>query len=142
MFAQLKVLVRNLVTLLYTKLINLNAFPLWDFGSHVDRMTAIRLGQWATRLHIILFAIGFAILAVYTVIRPQTLTKTFDKPTFNLYNHLKRHYGDKLECLCSSIASKHNRYVDVKPVFHEVRKDTIETTLLKEYVHLRSKYFH
>jgi hypothetical protein len=114
-------------------------------------MIATRLGQWATRLYIILLTIGFATLAVYTVIRPQTLTKTFDRPSLNIYNHLKHDYGDKLECSCSSIASTYDQYVNIEPVFHEVRrdysnlfkvKDDIETMLLKEYVHLSSKYFH
>jgi hypothetical protein len=115
-------IIRNLVTYLYNTVVDLNIFPVRDFGSNVNRTTAKRLGQWSTRLFIILFIIGLSILALYTIVKPQVRTNTFDKPSLNVYNRLKRDYEDKLECPCSSIASTYNQFVKIEPVFHQVRK--------------------
>ena len=133
---------RNLTTLVYTKLVHLNIFSLRDFEINTDRMTTQRLGQWATRLYIVLLAIGLVILTLYTIVQPQTLTKTFDRPPLNVYNHLKQEYGDALKCSCSSIASTFNQFVNIEPEFHEVRRDysnlpriknEAKTILLTEY---------
>jgi hypothetical protein len=86
-------------------------------------MTSRRLGQRATRLYIVLFIIGLAILALYTAVQPQTLTNNFDTSSLSLYNHLAQQYGYKLKCSCSLIASTYNQFVEMKPVFHEVRND-------------------
>ena len=121
-FSRVKLLVRQLMTLFYTKLVTLNLFTLREFGSQVNRITAEHLGQWTTRLYIVLLAVGIAILALYTVIQPQTLTETFLKPSFSEYNRLKQVHGDELQCSCSLIASKYNRFVEIKPVFHQVKR--------------------
>ncbi|CAF0893736.1 unnamed protein product [Rotaria sordida] len=99
---------------------NLNIFPLRYFGSNVDRRIAKYLGKLATRLYIILFIIGLAILTLYTIVRPQIITKTFDKPSFYLYNKLKKEYQDKLKCSCSVIASKYKQFVQIEAIFHQI----------------------
>ncbi len=86
-------------------------------------MTTKRIGQWSTRLYIVLLIIGLAILALYSVIQPQTLTKNFAKPSLSLYNHLAQQYGDKLKCSCSLIASTYDQFIKIEPVFHEVKRD-------------------
>ena len=120
---RLKMTIRNLATLLYTELVNLNIFPLRNFGSKTDQITAERLGRWSTRLHFVLLIIGLFILAIFTIVQPQPLTKTFDKPDLNFYNHLIEKYGNELKCSCSLIASTHNKFVTIEPVLHQVRKD-------------------
>jgi hypothetical protein len=118
---RLKMIIRNLVTLLYTTAVNLNIFSLMDFGRGVDRTRAARLGKYATRLYIILFITGLAVLTLYTIVQPETLTKTFYNPPLIAYNRLRRHYGDKLVCSCSLIASPYHQFVKIHSVFHEVR---------------------
>ncbi|CAF3922339.1 unnamed protein product, partial [Rotaria sordida] len=83
-------------------------------------MTTKRFGQWATRLYIILLIIGLIILALYTIVQPQTLTKNFEKPSLNLYNELQQDHGDTLKCSCSVIASTYNQFITIKPIFHEI----------------------
>lgn len=117
----MRAIIRNAVTLLHTTLANLNLFSVRDFGSSVDRMTAKRLGQWTTRLYLIVLIIGMTMLVLNTIIQPQILTKTFDKPSFDLYKDLKRIHGDELKCSCSLIASKYDRFVKIEPVFHQVK---------------------
>jgi hypothetical protein len=93
-----------------------------DFGSSVDRMTAKRLGQWATRLYMVLFVVGLVILGIYNAARPTTKTADFDVSSLSSYERLFQKYGNELKCTCSSIASKYDRFVKIEAVFHEVRK--------------------
>ncbi|CAF4110386.1 unnamed protein product, partial [Adineta steineri] len=111
------IMIRKLIKLLSTKLIELNVFSTRDFGSNTDQITAKRYGRWATRLYIILFLICLIILIFYTTIQPHSLTKTFDQPSFIRYTHLKKTYGNKLKCSCSKIASTYDRFVEIKPEF-------------------------
>lgn len=121
-FKRLKMGMQKLIKGFYTKLIDFNIYTTRDFGSNVNRLMVKSLGQWATRLYIVVLIIGLATFAVYTVIQPETLTKTFDKPSFDEYNYLRQTHGDKLECSCSIIASKYDHFVQIEPVFHQVRK--------------------
>lgn len=95
-------------------------FPLRIFGSSIDRTRAKRLGQIATRLYIILLIINLVIATLYTIVRPETLTNTFDKPSYDLYNRLLVEHNDSLRCHCSSISSMYKEYVTIEPVFHQV----------------------
>ncbi|CAF0878289.1 unnamed protein product [Adineta steineri] len=83
-------------------------------------MTAKRLGEWTTRLYIILFIVGLFVLLVYTIARRQTETKTFNQPSFILYNRLHYEHQDKLECSCSFIASKFKKFVEIEAKFHQI----------------------
>ncbi|UJR19648.1 hypothetical protein I4U23_022782 [Adineta vaga] len=116
----LKTKIQNIIKLLRTALVDLNIFILRDFGSNVDRVTAKRYGQWATRLYIILFLTSITILISYTITQPYTLTKKFDQPSFNYYNQLREIYGVELKCPCSRIASSYNQFVSIQPVFHSI----------------------
>ncbi|CAF1440439.1 unnamed protein product [Adineta steineri] len=83
-------------------------------------MKAKRLGQWATRLYVVLFALGLVILALHTIIRSQEFTKNFDGSSLNLYTKLFKRYGNKLKCPCSSIASPYKRFMNIEARFHEI----------------------
>lgn len=122
-FNRLKLIMKNLITLLYSSLVELNIFLVRDFGSNIDRTKVKSLGQWATRLFIVLFAVGLAILTLYTIVRPETFTKNFDEPSFNLYKQLFQRYGGELTCKCSSIASTYHRFVNIEARFHDVSKN-------------------
>lgn len=91
-----------------------------DFGSHVDRTKAKRLGQWATRLYIVLFVTLISILYIYNVVQSQTIKKTFNEPNIDFYNELIKDYGNQLKCPCSSITTMHNQFTQIKTVFHQV----------------------
>ncbi|CAF2840226.1 unnamed protein product [Rotaria sp. Silwood2] len=126
-------MVQNLKKRLHTKLIELNIFTLRDMGSDVDRITAKRFGQWATRLYVILFISALAILIFYTIIEPHTLTKNFDEPSFILYNHLRKTYGDELKCRCSKIAFTYNQFVEIEPIFHSGLNPNLTVYEQKDY---------
>ena len=114
---------RQLSMLVYNKLVTLNLFSVQHFGNNIDERTLKILGQWATRLYIILLTVGLVILALYTTIQPQTLTEVVDKPSITEYNRLMKTHGDRLKCSCSLIASKYDRFIKIQPVFHQVKRN-------------------
>ena len=106
--------------ILYTKLVNLNLFPLRYFGNATNRTTARRLGQFATRLYMVLITVGLVILIFYTIIQPQLIKKTVNRPSLDVYERLLRDHTETLRCPCSSIASFYGEFVSITPVFHQV----------------------
>lgn len=106
-----------------------------DFGSHIDQSKAKRLGQWATRLYIILFVIFISILYLYNAIQPQTITKTFDELTFPFYNELREKYENQLKCPCSLVTSTYNQFTHIQPVYHQVYQSFIRSSFsIKSYL--------
>ncbi|CAF1506657.1 unnamed protein product, partial [Adineta steineri] len=96
-------------------------------GSGMDRITAKHLGRWATRLYIALFISGLIILTIYSAVQPQVVTKTFNSPSFSIYNDSKQKYGDELKCPCSVIASPYDQFIEIEPIFHEVCSNPFAT---------------
>ncbi|CAF1486126.1 unnamed protein product, partial [Adineta steineri] len=58
----------------------------------------------------------FVILTLYTVIQPQTLTKSFSTPSLNFYKKLINDHSDELECPCSLISSPYDEYLQIQPI--------------------------
>ncbi|UJR34643.1 hypothetical protein I4U23_027420 [Adineta vaga] len=85
-----------------------------------QQVTAKYLGQWATRLYIILFFICLTIFFLFIIVQPQVLTKTFDKPSFDFYNSLKQQYDNQLDCSCSNISLVYYGLISIEPLFHEI----------------------
>ncbi|UJR20241.1 hypothetical protein I4U23_023372 [Adineta vaga] len=117
---RIKINLRTLITFLFTTLMNMNMFPLRTFSSHIERTKAKYLGQLATRLYILLLIISFVILTIYTIIQPRILTKTYDKPSLNMYHRLLLNHEDTLQCPCSSISSTYDQFITIEPIFHQV----------------------
>ncbi|CAF3664549.1 unnamed protein product [Adineta steineri] len=119
-FNRTKIIIQNMIKLLSKTLLQLNIFQPSDFGSSVDRLTAKQYGRWATRLCILLFLSSLIILIFYTIIRPHSVTKTFDQPLFSSYDRLQQIYKNELKCSCSQIASTYNKFVEIIPKFHPI----------------------
>ena len=117
---RLKSMKKKLIVLLYDVVINLNIFPPHYYGSHIDQMSAKRLGRHTTRLYFTLLILSFTILTIYTIVQKQIITKDFNQPTFDEYNQLIQIYGEQLTCICSSIASTYDHFVLMEPIFHPI----------------------
>ncbi|CAF1166746.1 unnamed protein product [Adineta ricciae] len=111
---------RQIFKRVYLELINLNIFCKRDFGHSINQEIAKRLGRWATRIYILLLIFGFVILAVYTVIKPVSITKTFPNPSLDTYDKLRSVYGDQLQCSCSFVSLVHRQFIEVQPKFHQI----------------------
>ena len=132
----------KVVKLLYTRLVALNMFPPRNFGSRLNQNKAKRLGQWTTRLYIVLLVASVVIWALQSAIEPRILTKSFTNPTFDEYRSLSRTHGDALLCPCSSISLKYEQFVQINPVFHQVRTHTTTHADDTRFVSLRTVYVH
>lgn len=117
---QVKAAPRKLVKLFRDKLTGLNIFPMRSFGNSLDSTQAKRLARLATRLYIILLILAMIILALYVIVQPELLTKTFVEPSRQLYDRLAREHLDTLQCPCSSISMTYERFVQIAPAFHQV----------------------
>ncbi|UJR38908.1 hypothetical protein I4U23_031576 [Adineta vaga] len=117
---RIKQMMRNLIMKSYTTLINVNIFPIRTFGSNIDRLQSKSLGRWATRLYIILLIISFVIFSFYMIIQPRILTKTVSQPSLMIYNRLLAEYDDTIQCPCSSVSSLYNKFINIRPEFHEI----------------------
>ncbi|CAF1013972.1 unnamed protein product [Adineta ricciae] len=118
--SHLKRISKEVFSFIYKTVIQLNVFSIRDFGSHTDRATAKHLGKWATRLYFVLLILGLTILTLYTIIQPQTVTITFDKPSFESYTQLEQKYGEKFKCTCSKIATKYSEFTKINAEFHKI----------------------
>lgn len=112
----------KIVTLLRTALVNLNIFPIRTFAANTDRHQAKYLGIVSTRVYIVLLIIGCPILALYTLIKPQILTVNIKKPSLTLYKSLLLEHLDTLRCSCFTTSSTYNRFMNIEPLFHQVRR--------------------
>ncbi|UJR06899.1 hypothetical protein I4U23_011189 [Adineta vaga] len=117
---RLKILIQKLLTLLRDLILNLNIFLRRDFDSNLDHNRAKHLGQWATRLYFVLFITILVVLTIYTIVQPQTITKTFNKLSFTLYKRHYQTYGNALECPCSLISSQYREFIIIQPEIHQV----------------------
>ncbi|CAF4171623.1 unnamed protein product, partial [Adineta steineri] len=117
---RMKILLKNLLKLLYTELITLTIFPSYSFGHINDRIRAKRLNQLASRLYILLLIIGFVILSLQTLVQPEVLTKTYTKPSLETYEYLLENHGDTVHCPCSITSSTYGKYIKIEAIFHQV----------------------
>ncbi|CAF1235054.1 unnamed protein product [Adineta steineri] len=117
---RLRNMIWKVMTALRSAVINLNLFNLRDFNRNLSRATATQLGQWASRLYILLFITGNIIFIITIVAQPQTITKRFDNPSLDKYNQLVKKYGDQLECPCSAIASTYESFAKIKHTHHQI----------------------
>ncbi|CAF1363233.1 unnamed protein product [Adineta steineri] len=117
---RLRNVIWKVMTTLRNAVINFNLFHLRDFNRNLNRATATKLGQWASRLYILLFITGNIIFIITIVAQPQTITKRFDNPSLDKYNQLVKKYGDQLECPCSAIASPYGSFAKIEPTYHQV----------------------
>jgi hypothetical protein len=118
---RLKIFARSLVTFFSRQLLDLNIFHVRTFGTDLNQATIKQLGQWSTRLYLVLLITTLASLALRTVIQPETLTKTFLKPSLNFYSALINDHNETLNCPCSLISLPYNEYVQIQPILHQVR---------------------
>ncbi|UJR12441.1 hypothetical protein I4U23_016617 [Adineta vaga] len=119
-YDRLRQLIQNRLKYMRTILTELNVFYRRDFSSNIDQRTAKYLGQWATRLFLILFSVALIILSLYTMVVSRTVTTIYTKPDLNMYTDLFQRYGSELKCPCSSIAFPYKDFIRVKARFHEV----------------------
>ena len=113
---------KNMIKMVSKAVFNLNIFPSGEFGNGIDRDTAKQLGRWSTRVYVALLATAVTILTLRTLVSPDTITKTQEKPSFDAYTDLTTHHRDTLQCPCSVASSPYSEFVHVEGRFHQVSR--------------------
>lgn len=114
--------VKRVLQSLLKAVIRLNLFPARVFGSRMDQLTAKHLGQWSTRLYVLVLAIVLTILTFRTLVSPKIFTKTFANPSQHTYKNLITDHRNTLQCPCSRISIPYRRFLQIDAQFHPVRR--------------------
>ena len=113
---------KNMTKMVSKAVFNLNIFPSGAFGNGIDRDTAKHLGRWSTRVYVALLAMAVTILTLRTLVSPETITKTLEKPSFDAYTDLTTHHRDTLQCPCSVASSPYSQFLQIEGRFHQVSR--------------------
>jgi hypothetical protein len=114
--------VKKILQSLWKVVVNLNLFPARVFDSRMDRSTAKHLGQWSTRLYILVLSTALTTLTFRTFVSPKLFTKTYANPSLDLYKNLVTDHGNTLQCPCSLSSSPYSRFLQIEAGFHPVKR--------------------
>ena len=114
--------VKKILQSLWKVAINLNVFPARVFDSRMDRSTAKHLGQWSTRLYILVLSTALTTLTFRTLVSPKLFTKTYANPSLDIYKNLVTDHGNTLQCPCSLSSFPYSRFLQIEAGFHPVKR--------------------
>ena len=117
--------VKKVLQTLLKVVVDSNIFSAGAFGGQVERSTAKRLGQWSTRLYILLLAAALIILTLRAMISPETFTNTYPNPSLGTYTKLVTNHRSTLQCPCSRISSPYSRFLQIEARFHRVSRTLV-----------------
>jgi hypothetical protein len=126
--------VKKILQSLWKIVINLNLFPARVFDSRMERSTAKHLGQWSTRLYIVILATALITLTFRTVVSPKLFTKTYANPSLDAYNNLVNDHATTLQCPCSLSSFPYSRFLQIEARFHPVSKKSLPSFLVTRLV--------
>ena len=81
----------------------------------------IRKNRHTTRVYLVLLITAFFILILYTSLRQVTITAIVKSPSMSKYTELSLKYPLTLQCPCSHIAIKYNKFISqIEPQYHQI----------------------
>jgi len=81
----------------------------------------IRINRQTTRVYLVLLITAFFILILYTSLRQVTITAIVKSPSVSEYTELSLQYPLTLQCPCSHIAIKYNKFISqIEPQYHQI----------------------
>lgn len=103
----------NCIKYLYTR-INL-------FESGSDDEDTIRKERYSSWIYIILFIGILTILISYTSFTEYTTSVTVEEPSKDAFESLMLKYSDTLQCPCTAAFGDYLAFVELKPIYHQVK---------------------
>ncbi|UJR18099.1 hypothetical protein I4U23_004999 [Adineta vaga] len=94
---------------------NLNIFQSESNDEHIKQNELL-----STRLFLIALPILLSIFSVYLSLNKQTKIINIDNPTQNQYEQLKNDSVNNLQCPCSHISIKYNKFISFQPRYHQI----------------------
>jgi hypothetical protein len=109
-------------------IVQYNLFP---SSSPVVSDREIRNQKISTYLFVIIMAVSFIILTVYTALQQVTKTISVKQPDYITYQKLYLQRSENLSCPCTTISVEQGMFVDIKPTFHPIcSSDFVSDTFL------------
>ena len=90
------------------------------FKSGLNEVEVVRKERWSTRLYLILLMMSLLVLVIYSAFGIQTVHVTVEEPSSELFERLQLRYSETLQCPCSQIAVKYERFIQIQPTYHRV----------------------
>ena len=103
----------SIVTIIKSHFLQLNLFK-----SGIENEQTVLNERRSTRLYLFLFILSLTILTFYYTVTPFTETVTLESPSFVKYSIFAR--KAPLQCPCSKVAIKYEKFLQLKPSYHEV----------------------
>ena len=113
----------------------LNAFDSFS-PDGIDEEYKTKTQVISTRIYLILLAIIFSILVIYTSQAPVLRTIVIHSPSYGKYLNIYQQYPQTLVCPCTTISMKYDRFVQVEVRFHQVCNSSLVS---EAYFHLLQK---
>ncbi|CAF1030677.1 unnamed protein product, partial [Didymodactylos carnosus] len=88
------------------------------FESTLSTDEDVRYERRTTRLYVILLAVTLYVLTVYNAVLQRTKTTIFDSPSLSKYLELRSKYSQNLECHCSHLSVKYDKFIRLQPSYH------------------------
>jgi len=107
--------VRNVLLKIKQYIIKLNLFD--DYSRDPLRIHRDRI---ATRLYVLFLTVTVSVLIMYTSISIQTISKTIQSPSQELYEVLQEQYPHTLRCPCSVVSIPYKELIEVIPIYHQL----------------------
>lgn len=100
------------------------------FKSGLNGAGIIRQERWSTRIYLFLLVSALVILIIYVGLGAQTTHVVVNNPSLEKFEILQVKYAETLRCPCSQIAIKYKSFLQIKPVYHQVRVSKFDDFLL------------
>ncbi|UJR19355.1 hypothetical protein I4U23_022484 [Adineta vaga] len=81
-----------------------------------------------TRTYILLMIATLGILLFYTSLTERILTKTVNHPSESIYTQIESLYSSSLHCQCSQMSIDYNKFLHIRPIFHQVCSSDLVST--------------
>lgn len=105
------------------------------FETYTSSVDTLRHERLSTRLYVVVLIICITILVFYTGLVERSETRTIFKPSQSVYDRLKAHYSDSLQCPCAKIAITRSEFIPyIDQVLHPVCSSDLVSTEWLTYI--------
>jgi hypothetical protein len=107
---------RRIPSMLKRTVIELNLFKSEVIDN--NEQSQIHYQRMATRLYIVLVALGLIIFTLYLFLTPQRQVEIVENPSPANFSDLQSRYNSSLLCTCSNISVPYNVFLSIEPHYH------------------------
>ena len=92
----------------------------WPLNEPQPQQQASEHELIATRAYILLFIASISIVLIYSSLEEVVGSVTVQSPSLYTFERLQNEYSATLKCPCSQTCIRHDQFLNVTPVYHQV----------------------